>query len=624
MGQVLFGDSANGKVSRKQKAESEREGSDGDSSENWYASLDRLVSRVVPPKKRGRRGTVKPFLLDAKRMKDRSKSVVFGKDETTKPLKDVASDIVSIEFLNSDQSFYSFFVLVFSSFETALELYSQRKGIDPGKIRFVYKGGNVMRIVATQFINQLPGKARQTLFGEYAQFFKRSDSDFSITIDPGIENYEEVFGQVSSLSYLLQDMIRSEIDRGLENFFDFFLFSERHQKRILAKYLEKFNQLEGFENSFRGLGVADVFVFEGRGKRTDPDRAPAAGSKDDTTIRFDRPNEDPLTPDRKVFLAPIPRQTKGSQKSLMTITHNDSLDFFTNDFRARFNLTRTKINFFLLPKGKTAANVVGPLGDVQQDSGAGGLLKVRGELIDVSVPHREDDSYRWLAERANRWSGDKKKNTKKSAAAVDVLKDYTLKFEKGLCFLVGAKETVGSPSECVFTFKSLSVKTLARDVSIVLFNQQTFPWGDPKYQKRLNRLFLFVFVDIFIVFKGDRTNLLSQLRQISGALVTLGAGKKRVALQSIAKSSVRRRVAKFRRDFSKFDLIVKEFLQDVLNLVDKITTNSEKIQFRAFAKTFAQNVTLLEKTNSELLRFCSDNARIDPSQVYNLDVSDFV
>jgi hypothetical protein len=149
----------------------------------------------------------------------------------------------------------------------------------------------------------------------------------------------------------------------------------------------------------------------------------------------------------------------------MTITHNNTLDFpgAKGDVRIRFNLTRTKVIFTLHEK-------------------SGKLRNVGGELIDVSVSHRDDksvvDFFRHVRQN---------------------ITEYTLTRDK-----------------CVLTFKSYTLKYLIHDLENTLFNQSLYPWHNAKYAKRLNRLYYLYFVDVFIRVQGsdDRLQVLQDFHDL--------------------------------------------------------------------------------------------------------------
>lgn len=401
---------------------------------NFVASkqtLNGLVSQVIADDDSGRR----EFDLDALSMKNTGLEVTKSPDDATRPLKNVATDMVVAEFFSSQDTLYRFLYFVYSIFNHALYVYRQRRAIQPRDLFFLYKGGNILRLVSTEFLLELPANATRSVSEFYAPFFKRGDADFTIYMNPNLANYDTVFHEVTLLSYLLQDKIRSWFEVNLTRYFDFFRYNDEYRREIMQPYLAKFNEAEGFENMFVDFKIGDTAAV---GER---DFAYSANS--DVTLAFVDPDEDWLLPIRQAVIAPI-KQHCGT----MTITHNNTLDFMgrTSAVRQRFNLTRTKFIFTLLQRDGQTRNV-------------------GGELIDVSISHRLDSKIEHFFQHLDQ----------------NVVL-YHLNYD----------------SECDLTFNAYTIRYLTFDLEDVLFVQKQYPWDDRKYVKRVNRLFYMYFVDIFL------------------------------------------------------------------------------------------------------------------------------
>jgi len=101
------------------------------------------------------------------------------KDEN-RPLKDIMTDIVTDVFLNGEHSLFNFMFIISNMFNDALEIYKKYKSLHENDIFFILKGGNVLRMIAKNFLFDLPGGTINILLDYYKNFFKRSDADFSI------------------------------------------------------------------------------------------------------------------------------------------------------------------------------------------------------------------------------------------------------------------------------------------------------------------------------------------------------------------------------------------------------------------------------------------------------------
>lgn len=264
-----------------------------------------------------------------------------GDEDFIKPLKNVATDIVVEQFFQTEETIYRFHKLVYNTFREAIELYRKINGIDNGDLFFIYKGGNILRFVSKEFISQIPAVANEEFKRYYSPYFKRSDADFSIFIDPDLEDYDKVHDDMGLLSYLLQVRIRGIFLSNPGHYFDFMRYDKEYRKSVLMKYLPKFNS-EGF--SFTDITLVDY------------DYVPQS----DFHIRFEN--------DKAV------RYDINNSNSFITVSYNDALLFYTGvdmDRPSHFKLIRSKVFFNLFDKH-------------------GNRLKVGGELIDVGIDYPDD------------------------------------------------------------------------------------------------------------------------------------------------------------------------------------------------------------------------------------------
>jgi len=283
------------------------------------------------------------FDLDALKLQHEIYSVTEEIEDETRGLKSVATEFVVNEFFTTASSLYNFLSVINDTFESALEVYCRMRNLDKSSVFFVWKGGNILLLVERQFLEELPEAANRAIREFYAPFFKRSDCDFSIYIHPNVDDYDAIYHEITLLAYQVQDYLRSQFRNEAWTYFDFTRYNDGYRKKVLQKWLSKFNsdgnQYVNFEPHQSGPDLTMRFVED------------------------DYPN-----PIRQAARAEIK-----NVGSIMKITHNH-LDFPNpNGLRARFNLTRTKVFFRLTSR------------DGQQ-------TLVGGELIDCSIPHRLDNN----------------------------------------------------------------------------------------------------------------------------------------------------------------------------------------------------------------------------------------
>jgi hypothetical protein len=375
-----------------------------------------------------------------------------GSIDLVREYKDLSTEIVVKLFLSSDISMYNFLDLVYNTFNNSLDEYKKIYNLEKWDIFFVYKGGNVLRIISNDFLKELPRSASYKVNKYYENFFKRSDADFSIYINPSLENYDKIYKELTTLSYMLQVKIRQVFLENPTKYFEFYKYTKEHQSIMLEPFFKKLqesNSINDINNSkFYKLVPEAICYNEGV---YPPEYDIAYGGNSDKGIA-------PIEVDgveKKVTYIINPKPNN------MFIQSNESLDFQASGNRTKFNLVRTKINFNYVFSGKNK--------------------NIGGELIDVSIPHRLDHNLPHFFQH------------------LDYVHQYQLEF--------GSK---------VLNFYSYSLPYLISDLEYILYKFVDLPWKTPKYDKRLNRLFYLYFIDMFVVLNGNspRKQIIKELLEL--------------------------------------------------------------------------------------------------------------
>lgn len=74
-----------------------------------------------------------------------------------------------------------------------MDNFKSKFNLESTDLFFAFKGGNILRLVYKQTLNELPNLVSKKLKSFYDAFFKRSDADFSIYLNPFLENYASAF-----------------------------------------------------------------------------------------------------------------------------------------------------------------------------------------------------------------------------------------------------------------------------------------------------------------------------------------------------------------------------------------------------------------------------------------------
>jgi hypothetical protein len=273
--------------------------------------------------------------------------------------KDIATDFVVGDFFTTSDTLFSFLKIVNDTHVSKISEYVKEKKLPNDSIIFLYKGGQVLRILANDFLTELPVKARKTLSDYYMKFFKRTDSDFSIAINPYLPNFKTILEDMNLLTWELQHYLRTTFMENPFDYFNYYRYNDKFQKKQLTNILKNYadasslkdkNNKLYYESTVTGLIFLDNKVGE---NVNDLNYIP----KSDRIIRsmtsIDKiPNNDPIF-----------------------ITRNNALKFASpNGTILEFDLVRSKFNFDIIVRNKE-----------------GNIKKVAtdGELIDVSIPKDE-------------------------------------------------------------------------------------------------------------------------------------------------------------------------------------------------------------------------------------------
>lgn len=518
--------------------------------ESKTSSLQDLVDQVVD----------KEFDLDALKLDYNTIEVTKDVVDETRPLKNVATDLVVNEFFKTEDTLYRFLTYVYTTFEKALDIYRRERSangqpIRPDQLFFLYKGGNILRIVSREFLLELPSSATKEIAEFYSQFFKRSDADFSIYIDPQLDDYDEIYHEITLLAYLVQDQMRTHFQQNLTDYFNIFQYNSDYQSQVLQPYLDEFNKVGNDE--FVNFRIGDAIAVQ----KPPPFRYRA---NPDTTIRFINEDEDWMLPVREAAIGVIKMPQPGQ---LMTITHNNSLDFpgGTADIRQRFNLTRTKFIFTLLKN-------------------TGETQNVGGELIDVSIPHRADSKIQHFFDHMDR----------------DVVR-YTLR-----------------SGETELPFNAYSLHYLTFDLEDVLFNQKYYPWLDKKYEKRINRLMYLYFIDIFIRLE-NATEKLELIRNVRDWVFTP------MTDPNVRPRDIAKRILNFTR-YESLGLNIQTLMEELLKLMVKVEQNPDQTdEMRELGQVLVKNTNFLLDTLQKVRQYCSvRDGKVEKRDLYDAPVSSLI
>jgi hypothetical protein len=265
------------------------------------------------------------------------------------------------------------------------------------------------------------------------------------------------------------------------------------------------------------------------------------------------------------------------QQQYLRIQVNTALDFEQGGDRAHFHLVRTKCMF--------ATKFQTQRGDLE-------TLLIGGELIDVTVIQRDDSGLAHFFEQPNA-----------------NLEQYELTYRTA--------NGVASRAANELRFNGYSLGFLLDDLDLILFiRSNTKPWSDPKYEKRLNRLFYLSFLQTFTILDSnvERKNF---IRDMCERVITK-AFKKDIG------DRVTRFLAKYHsKSYSHYrGLYFMRFVRRIAE-VQISPDDDEFSNYKDFVENAKNNCVILLKTFANLRSFCSEGA-ISSDQIYEGSFSSLI
>lgn len=373
-------------------------------------------------------------------------SIMIAKDDPNvefkdldRDLKNVGTDFVVEQFFSTPETLYNFLSLVYKNIDNVLTKYKREKGFEERAIFLLFKGGNVLRMVANRLFDQLPADAKKILKDEYIQYFKRSDADFSVYIDQhklGKNTYDKVLIDVTNLVFAELSAIRQEFHAHPEKYF--YLGPKRTDiaSERMAGYFNKLPDLDAV-------------------KKLDDSGQPNKKWYGAKFYQFQLKSERAQPWPRCNYLGAYDARYEAIADQVITTRLSPTTDWIVNTDNRNLGWTwgsdPSKAVKFYLVRSKAYFEYIYELNGEMKRKAVG------GELIDVSIPHRDDDRLQYFLDGYD-----------KNVATYTIIKN----------------------ASDWLSLKAYSLLDLAEDLQFILLDSFDRPWkGGPKYNKRVYRLF---------------------------------------------------------------------------------------------------------------------------------------
>ena len=379
--------------------------------------------------------------------------------EHNRYFKDFLTDVVNQQIISFNGS-YNFMFIIWKVHVLTLNYYRSINNIPENQIVFLFKGGDYLAKLAKTFWTSLPGHAVRYLISEYEKYFKKSDLDYTIYINPNLDNYDIIYKDINYLAFNIQYIIRDLLLNNKYLVFHWFKYNSNFKSYILNEYLKKMikedtvtndpENTEYYQNKILDLYFDNISSFSENSNYN---------IRNDQVVTYDKSNNI------------IRRDIYTKNKGHAYITFNEALEFIGDDRIVKFNLIRTKKKFNIkFEKDKQIR-----------------YEHMGGEFIDVSIPHKTDSNIAHFFE------------------------DYCSHVHT-VTYKAPCKKShyiIFANPEAEFAQKTYTLNYIYYDLHKILFINTYYPWEDKKYEKRLYRLFYLAHIDFF------STNVIINQNQIN-------------------------------------------------------------------------------------------------------------
>lgn len=484
--------------------------------------------------------------------------------DSSRAVNNVFTDFVVSDFIKSELVFTDFVQLIITLHNQVIDAYVNENRLQKNDIIFVFKGGNILRNLANNSLENMPGEAKRIFTEKLADAFKKSDIDFSIYINPKLTTFDKVYKDMINTTYLVQLHIRTII--ASSQYFDYDKLQDILKQDKLKELIPKLNETDTIKNRIDDYSpVSAVFYksissdnkqYNYKIKQNFYVKYSESYLKDKS--RFSAEKMDEIN---NIKLKDIQNTIFSTNTSPNMYTSvNDALSF-GEDYITHFCLVRTKLIFYIVMNDK--------------------IKKSFGELIDVTVIAKDDAYLEHMFDHLS-----------------ENIKTYT--FSNG------------------FKFQGYSLEYSIYDLEKILFNQNEFPWLDEKYEKRVRRLIYLYLLKLLTNNNADAVivyrNLAIFKTQVIDALrMKLITGDKNMIdiLNAIRQFAINEN-GKIIENHDNMPLW--NFSKKIYEIVEKDTSDQDSLM--KFLDIIDKNITIMQDITRQILIYIKFKGHIDEKSIY--------
>lgn len=416
---------------------------------------------------------IKPLVIpdDDAILIEHDENAEFVDDKTV--FKKIIDAFVIDHMLGKPESKMRFLNLIADTYNDIFARYKAKHRLSDTDLIFIYKGGNILRIHKKRAMEYLPAKIQLLVNEKFDPDFQKSDDDFTIYIDPNRADFDRIINDIKSLSFSALEIIRDELALHRREYFDFYSYIDFEKNKALLGIGEKITntfaelQDENVESQYTGYRFMEFKFDEPSYNLKDKGRTIDLNKRwtqlvDDHDVRTTMAVDNDTTSFRHDFGMKKSHDGKYHMLSPMNLAMSNRSPIFLSDNETlTFSKESGSITSFILQRAKLNVKLF-----IQKD-GKYNFTNIAGELIDVSIPNKNDDGL----------VGFYHKIEKKGIQ--HYIENYTFEY-----------------ADKKFNLNCYTIDYLIDDLGRMLFDDSGYPWNDNKYAKRIRRLFFLYLIKL--------------------------------------------------------------------------------------------------------------------------------
>lgn len=388
-----------------------------------------------------------------------------------KTLYDVSTEYFTKLFFKNEQINEMFQFIINTLFQIMIKKYIDENNLKETDILFIYKGGTTMKILFEKYKNLIN---IENYFDN--KNFKRSDSDYSMIVNPFIPNAEKHRKEVIKMSFVILSELRKIFSTCKNVLFDDCEFTDEKLKDLIDKFNSNLSSNSECKEIFKNIKIVGItyddklFFNENRERFYENDDNKNIGIEEiDNQMNKESPNaiikkignilnrnyksnrrDMYIENDQLFFMLDEPNYKSSKNNIYLSMNNNiNQLKGKIENYNNNFTLLRLKMNTILFYIN-TSNNTIG-------------ISNAPSELIDLSIPKIDSDELKFVYEH-------------------DIRNEIT-KYKPVHTYLK-------------FVYNGYSINGFIYDFIKQLYIEANPPWIGPKFEKKLQRFSFFILLSL--------------------------------------------------------------------------------------------------------------------------------